>query len=154
MRRNVSVENCVHAKSCPQILNTHIENCTIIWSNKVFRGGIICIRRYFGVYFITAYFFTYHNLAFSDINKYKDVGHYNFLQKSKNMIRTVLICSVKKCWILLSISIIVANFLLAPFSEGIRFTHSCSGYVHKHTKLLKQLANVNCVQQRHDSQSY
>jgi len=47
------------------------------------------------VYFITAYFFTYHNLAFSDINKYEDVGHYDFLQKSKKMIRTVLICSVK-----------------------------------------------------------
>lgn len=92
MRRNVSEENCVHAKSCPQILNTHIENCTIIWSNKVFRGAIIYIRSYFGVRSIL---FTYHILAFSDINKYEDVGHYNFLQKRKNVIRVVLNFSAK-----------------------------------------------------------
>lgn len=63
MRRNVSEENCVHAKSCPRILNTHIENCTINWSNKVFRGTIIYIHSYFGVHCIL---FTYHNLSFSD----------------------------------------------------------------------------------------
>lgn len=87
MRRNVSVENCVHAESCPQILNTHTdtEDCTMIWSNKVFRGGIICIRSYFGVYFITAYFFTYHNLAFSDSSKYEDVGHYKFFVGKKRV---------------------------------------------------------------------
>lgn len=80
MRRNVSEENCVHAKSCPQIQNTHIENCTIIWSNKVCRGAIIYICSYFGVRCI---FFTYHNLAFSDINKYEDVGHYNFFAEKE-----------------------------------------------------------------------
>lgn len=94
MRRNVSEENCVHAKSCPRILNTHIENCTIIWSNKVFRGAVIYIRSYFGVHSIL---FTYHHLAFSDINKYEDVGHYNFLKKKKrkNVIRAILNCSAK-----------------------------------------------------------
>lgn len=90
MRRNVSEENCVHAKSCPQILNTHIESCTINWSNKVFRGIIIYIH--FGVYCIL---FTYHNLALSDKNKYEDVGHYNFLQKRQNVIRVALNSSVK-----------------------------------------------------------
>lgn len=95
MRRNVSVENCVHAKSCPQILNTHTEKCTITLSNEVFRRGIICIRSYFWLCFITEYFFTYDNLAFSDINKYEDRGHYIFLQKIKDTIRTVLICFVK-----------------------------------------------------------
>lgn len=92
MRRNVSEENCVHAKSCPRILNTHIGDCTIIWPNKVFRGAIIYIRSYFGVHCI---FLTYRNLAFSDINKYEDVGCYNFLQKRKNVIGVVLNCSVK-----------------------------------------------------------
>lgn len=90
MRRNVSEENCVHAKSCPRILNAHVENCTISWSNKVFRGAII--HSYFGVHCIL---FTYHSLAFSDKNKYEDVGHYNILQKRRNVIRVVLNCSVK-----------------------------------------------------------
>lgn len=83
MRRNVSVENCVHAKSCPQILNTHTEKCTITSSNEVFRWGIICIRSYFGLCLITTYFFTYDNLAFSDINKYEDRGHYVFFAKNQ-----------------------------------------------------------------------
>lgn len=80
-------------------------------------------------------------------------GSLQFFAEKEECDKSSLELFCLKCWILLSFSIIVANFFLSLFSEGISFAHSYSGHVHKHTKILKQLANFNCVWQRNSSQS-